>query len=148
MIEGSGSVHLTNGSGSRRPKTYGSGSGSATLCPYLGPVLYTLEDLLLPVAGLVLCLSLPWPCPPHSGESASPRGRTCPRPLAAARAGCSCRGKITDEWLSKTGSGLSGNVDPDLRLSLFSGPRKIKDFRTRAPGPEFRIRIRIQEDKN
>jgi hypothetical protein len=32
MIERSGSVPLTNGSGSRRPKTYGSdGSGSATL---------------------------------------------------------------------------------------------------------------------
>jgi hypothetical protein len=32
MIEGSGSVHLTSGSGSRRPKTYGSDrSGSATL---------------------------------------------------------------------------------------------------------------------
>jgi hypothetical protein len=32
MIEGSGSVPLTNGSGSRRPKNYGSaGSGSATL---------------------------------------------------------------------------------------------------------------------
>ncbi len=36
MIEGSGSIYLTNGSGSGRPKTYGSygsgfGSGSATL---------------------------------------------------------------------------------------------------------------------
>jgi hypothetical protein len=35
MTEGSGSIPLTNGSGSRRPKTYG--SGSATLPESFGP---------------------------------------------------------------------------------------------------------------
>ncbi len=117
MIEGSGSVHVTNGSGSRRPNTYGSGSGSATLCPYLGPVLHTLEDLLLSVSWLVLVLSL--------------------QPGLDAPA----RDNITYEWWSKTGPGLSRECRSGFTPLSISGPRKIKDFRPRAPGQVFRIRI-------
>jgi hypothetical protein len=148
MIEGSGSagsIPLTNGSGS-------DGSGSVTLvrslCPYLGPVLHTLEDLLLPVAGLVLCPSYLGPVLHTLEDLLLPvaglvlcRSYLGPvlhtledlllpmaglvlvlslQPGLDAPAG----DNITYEWWSKTGSGLSRECGSGLTPLFFFRAKK------------------------